>query len=96
MGESTRRALELIATGEIAYPSQFARLMWPDSPYWSNRIGHGRGIVSGAGVAMAGGSFLGKLRKAGYIGGGFYRPDNMGRDPLYLTAEGRKALEGGR
>ena len=82
--ETTRRALEIIRSHRITAPRQFARFMWPDNPGWSRTT---RAGVRGGGMALAGGGYLGKLRKRGLITGGY------NDIPIALTEKGRVALE---
>ncbi len=57
------RALQILDTGPVsAYV--FAERMWPDAPGWKRKNRRG---VYGSGMWRAGGAFLGKLRKKGWI-----------------------------
>lgn len=70
MGDKTVKALAIIRDVCVESPRQFARLMWPDSEAWSHsqRVGRNlNGSQRGAGMSKCGGSFLGKLRKAGLV-----------------------------
>ena len=87
--ESQRRALSILA-GEAMAPREFAQAMWPES------LGHNRmtncgqkSVTRGGGMNLAGGGYLGKLRK-----GGLVRPSHEWTyDNRYaITAEGRQAL----
>ena len=80
-------ALKIIRDNEIYMPKEFARLMWPNSEGWKRVQNMGHGAHAGAGMYLAGGSFLGKLRKEELIWGGF------GRDRIVLTDKGREVLK---
>jgi hypothetical protein len=85
-GTRTAEALHIIATHTITAPKQFARFMWPDSDGWRSSTGHGRsGSIKGGGMSMAGGSYLGKLRRRGLIG-------QHANDRFYLTSAGYEVL----
>ena len=90
-GPQTMKALGILYDHEIASAVEFARLMWPDSEGWHHRIGAGHGVVRGRGMSMAGGSYLGRLQKAGWstvsFGGSRYR------QIYHLTPEGKKLVE---
>lgn len=82
---ATIKGLRLIVTKDIRSPKEFAKAMWPDSEGWQ-RVGNvGHGAHRGAGMQLAGGSFLGKLRYQGLIWGGY-------DDPIMLTEKGRELL----
>lgn len=85
--ETTKRALEIIRNHRITAPRQFAEFMWPDSQGWSRTTHAG---VRGGGMSLAGGGYLGKLRKLGLITGGF---DGM---TATLTDRGWQELANGR
>ncbi|MCX3035253.1 hypothetical protein OFK41_13675 [Acinetobacter baumannii] len=62
------KALKLLENKKPERPSEFARIMWPNSPRWTRRVKCGRnGVSVGGGMNLAGGAFLGKLRKANLI-----------------------------
>jgi hypothetical protein len=85
--KATDRALHLINDNQIESPTEFARLMWPNSDGW-RRVGNvGHGAHAGAGMQLAGGSFLGRLRAKGLIVGGYTR------DRITLTDKGRERLQ---
>ncbi len=97
MTNKTIRALQLIRGGQFRAPAEFARAMWPDSDGFKRHYKCGRGSSTGTMMAMAGGGFLGKLRKRGLI----HEPVSYHRHvsgTFTLTAEGREALKkaGGR
>ena len=86
--ETTKRALEIIRNHRITMPRQFAEFMWPDNPAWKHHTKCGpSGTAHGGGMNLAGGAYLGKLRKRGLITGGY---NDM---PIRLTAKGQAALE---
>ncbi len=70
--ETQLRALRIIYTSAIESPAQFAHLMWPDAEAWQR--------PAKCGMRMAGGAYLGKLRKAGYVA--------KGMTCFYLTPTG--------
>ena len=85
-------ALHLIQDNRIRMPREFARLMWPNSPYWDKVYNVGNGATKGVGMWKAGGSLLSKLASAGLI----RRPWCDERDDHYsLTDKGREYLAGG-
>lgn len=86
-GQSTIKALQLIDEKEITNGRQFAFLMWPDSEAWQHSSNGGRGSQRGKGMWLAGGSFLGRLKKAGLITGSNGRKHN-------LTPKGKALLKG--
>ncbi len=83
MTPTQRRALEILKYNMIEAPSQFARLMWPDSEGWKHHTKKGHGTTRGGGMAVAAGCYLGKLRRAGLV-------SNMS---FILTAKGEEALK---
>lgn len=94
-----RRALEILRNAEDQrlLPSQFAERMWPDSPYWKHSYNVGRGATRGIAMYRAGGAYLGRLQKLGYVHWTAWgRVDN---EYLYhgyrLTDKGREALDAG-
>ncbi len=79
------RALRIIYTSAIESPAQFAHLMWPDAEAWQRPAKCGNhGVSKGGGMRMAGGAYLGKLRKAGYVA--------KGMTCFYLTPAGKALL----
>ena len=83
----TQRALKIVLdnVAERMTASEFAVLMWPDSPCWRRVTRCGRGSHAGKGMWLAAGSFLRKLEKRGLI----YRCDNHSR----LTEAGKVMLK---
>jgi hypothetical protein len=70
------------------YPSMFADLMWPDSPYHNVHYNSGRGSVKGRGLVMSAGSYLAKLHRRGLT-----RRKWIGSQHFdTLSIEGRQAL----
>ena len=91
ISDATARALSIIKERNVSAPSQFGRLMWPDSPAWSRLLTVGRranAVQRGGGMNRASGGYLGKLRQRGlvlwHVSGEIRR--------LYLTAAGETAL----
>ena len=85
MTETMVEALRIIRDHEIDSPRQFALFMWPDAAGW-NRLGKcGQGTTRGGGMNLAGGAYLGKLKKRGLI----YRY----QERFYLTDEGKVVIE---
>lgn len=84
------KALQIIEAHTIRSPTQFARLMWPDAEAWSNTSKCGpHGSSRGGGMRMAGGAYLGKLRKAKLIDWWYGRGTER---TFSLTEMGRTAL----
>ena len=81
----TIKALKIIATKDIRSPKEFAKEMWPDSEGWQRVHNIGHGAHRGAGMYLAGDSFLGKLRNQGLIWGGY-------DDRIILTEKGKDVL----
>lgn len=67
----------------------FASKMWPDSPNWKKHYRVGHGTTIGAGMWMAGGSYLRKLQKKGFV----YREYSYGGFLYVLKHTGDRALE---
>jgi len=66
LSDQQRRALSIILSYDNGItPSQFAGKMWPDSQGHKTYYNVGRGVSRGAGMALAGGGYLGRLRNAG-------------------------------
>ncbi len=62
------RALEIIKEHGPVTPHQFALLMWPDSAGWHRITKCGpKEATHGGGMSLAGGGYLGKLRKKGLV-----------------------------
>lgn len=92
--KATIRALQLLRDDEdIHRPTEFARMMWPDSEGWQRvgKIGHGS--HRGVGMILAGGGFLGKLRAQGLIIISLDRDYRSYSNNYYLTSEGRRILK---
>lgn len=70
--------------------TEFALAMWPDSSKWQSSYNTGHGSVSGMGIVKSGGSYLGKLRKAGLA---FVRYRDRFVPEWHLTPEGELVLQ---
>lgn len=66
--ESQAKALNILKDHGPLSPRQFARLMWPDSPGWCRVSKCGPyGSTRGGGMNLAGGGYLGKLHRKGWV-----------------------------
>jgi len=85
------KALKVLREHGPMMPSEFARKMWPDAEGWNRPCKCGpSGTTRGAGMRLAGGAALGKLRKRGWVGLSL----RWGvRNEYVLTSEGRRVLE---
>lgn len=83
------QALQIVRDQGSLAPREFARQMWPDSPGWRRVSKCGPyGSTRGGGMCLAGGSYLGKLRRASLV-------EKDASDPrgLYsISEEGRRQL----
>ena len=61
------RALRLLRDQKPANASAFAQLMWPDSIMHRMVSNQGRGSTRGKAAWLCGGSYLGRLQKAGWV-----------------------------
>jgi len=62
------KALTILRKHGPLTPREFAEKMWPDSPGWERVHKCGPyGASKGAMMPMAGGAYLGKLRKRGLV-----------------------------
>jgi len=88
------RALAILAKHGPVKPRQFSELMWPDNPAHQRHGKVGENAVAlGVGMHLAGGAYLGKLRKRGWAGSHFgYQFGVVDLIGYVLTKEGRKAL----
>ncbi len=91
----TGRALKIISENDVYSPRKFAELFWPNHEGWKRhgRIGHG--TTHGVGMMLAGGGFLGKLQRQGFIKV-WLEHDYGGRHysrSYYLTDKGRERLK---
>jgi hypothetical protein len=90
MTETRTKALAIIHRASGISAAAFAETMWPDSPHWRESYQCGAyGSSKGRGVVMAGGSYLGKLKKAGLVYSAY-----ADRTGFHLTPAGEKALAG--
>ena len=89
-----RHALEILRDHAPLSPSVFARWMWPKAEAWSHHTKCGHGTSHGGGMNLAGGGYLGKLRKRGWAErwyeGFISKPPGW-----YLSDEGKAALDTG-
>lgn len=87
------RALVILAQHGPTRPRDFAERMWPDSSGWKRVHKCGPyGASSGAMMAMVGGAYLGKLRKAGLVD---WAGETLHGMPLWgISCRGEAALEG--
>jgi hypothetical protein len=101
-GSRLVRALTLIRDNpeSMAWPGTFATCFWTNDYELPNgRSGYTlhaqRNKVNAPMSSWWAAGYLGRLRKLGYIGGGYYglRSLGGGRDPLYLTAKGLAVLQ---
>lgn len=87
------RALKiLLKSPDPVYPALFARKMWPDSEghQRSHKVGR-KGASRGAGMAIAAGGYLGKLRAAGLTD---WRVARYGFQHYhYVTEYGKRLLD---
>lgn len=93
--EAQKRALTIVRDYHEKHrhpirPTEFSKLMWPDSE------GHHRhtkcgpsGVSHGGGMRLAAGGYLGKLRKAGLVTYTWSRYDGNG---YVLSKDGKEAL----
>ena len=82
------RALRIFVEHGPLMAGRFAHYMWPDSPGWKRVINCGYGATQGRGMYMAGGSYIGKLRKLGLV-------DYVWKPGVYefrITSKGRELL----
>jgi len=67
LSAKTLAALQIIRAHPGIQPREFARLMWPDSDGFRRSSRCGRGSSRGGGMNLAGGGYLGRLRRCGLI-----------------------------
>lgn len=67
--KSQAKALRILKEyDEPIRPREFARRMWPDSECWTHWTKCGnKGVSRGGGMSLAGGGYLGKLMKRGWV-----------------------------
>jgi hypothetical protein len=87
ISEVTAKALRLIKDQNIISAKQFAGFMWPDSDGWTTHTNCGHGVTHGGGMNLAGGAYLGRLKKRGLVTG----YGNL-KSRYYLTPQGEKEL----
>lgn len=76
------KALCLVRDNPGIQARYFARYMWPDSGMHTKSSNQGNGACHGKAAWLCGGSFLGKLRKKGYL-------KNLSNE---ITSEGKEAI----
>lgn len=88
MTPTERRALVILRDHGSLMAREFAMLMWPDAPGWKrvSRCGP-NGSSTGGGMNLAGGAYIGRLRRKGWVAFADSRCYTHG-----LTGEGAKAL----
>lgn len=93
--EKQRQALQIVKEHGPIRPREFAQFMWPDSPGWRHHSKCGpKGSHRGGGMYLAGGNYLGKLRKQGWIKKEYIHIWGDIWDKGYiLTDEGYKVLK---
>lgn len=64
---STNWALAILETHPNIGATEFAELMWPDSPAWNKSYKVGRGSAFGAHLVWAAGGYLGRLVGKGLV-----------------------------
>lgn len=79
MTESQARGVEIVMNHSGIKPREFARKMWPDSDGWSTMTNCGYGVSKGGGMNLAGGGYLGKLARKGWV---------RSRNGYYVTSKG--------
>jgi hypothetical protein len=89
--ETMLLALHLVAENGPIRPREFAKLMWPDRAGWRRVSNCGHGSTRGSGMHLAGGAYLGKLRRQGLVEPEFGAPRFL--RGYILTALGRRVLE---
>lgn len=85
-----KKALIIIRDRKPERATEFAFLMWNDSEKWNNSTKSGKnGGTKGGGMALAGGGYLGRMKKDGWIN---IRIGKFGNQ-YSLTEKAEKALE---
>lgn len=98
--KAQRKALEILRDlpdtigRHRTYGAQFAHLMWPDSPGWEKwSHGHRNGTAKATGIKRAGGAYLARLEKQGWVRTEFNTAPFSYTTYYSITDAGRKALE---
>jgi len=92
--EAQHKALKIVRDHGPIRPREFAKAMWPDSPGWKRHCKCGPGgCHQGGGMYTAGGAYLGKLARKGWV---MQRSRRLGgvysEDGYILTHAGLVAL----
>lgn len=68
LSPKARQALQIVRDHGPIQPREFARKMWPSSEGWKRHHNCGpNGSHQGGGMYLTGGSYLGKLRRKGWV-----------------------------
>ena len=89
--DKTIKALKIIENTPKITARDFAELMWPNNIMHRRISNQGNGACRGKAAWLCGGSYLGKLRKAGLIYRALEDRGYIGR--FYLTDKGRRILK---
>jgi len=94
MTESQQRALAIVRDYGPIRPREFAKKMWPDAEAHHHHTKCGpKGVSYGGGMNLAGGGYLGKLAKLGWVQLHMVYGRRLGSEGYTLTIHGRRALE---
>lgn len=85
--EKTIKALQIIDEMKVVTARSFAETMWPDSYMHKKTSNQGNGACRGKAGWLCGGSYIGKLIKAGLV------RHTIFEKRYSLTDEGRKILD---
>lgn len=92
MTDKMIRALKIIRDRKPGDAESFARMMWPDSIMHQRISNQGHGATRGKASWLCGGSYLGRLSKAGLIRVR-YTFERIENEPVaYLTAKAEEML----
>lgn len=87
------KALTILRDQQPDNAALFAKLMWPDSYMHTKHSNQGRGATIGKAAWLCGGSYLGRLQKAGLIKVSYTHERRIGRPVAYLTVAGDTLLD---